>query len=459
MRRMLADDTPTPRLAVVPAPAVNAESGWAAAAEELLSGAGDVASVVPNLDEEGGDVDPGPDAAVPAQGFDWAEFNRSMRRKVLSWVEEDVSNICIMRWLMNYSTRLLARMFKLSGAEWERDQATQADDRSYRIVEAMMKRDLDPTFEEMEQAFCHVPPALPQKRWTRSTRSLTFRMLSRLSVSLDFHCASLREACPFVIAGLLLGEVAEGVAEEIFSMPRCVCDALTLKLRGMFPTPAALASSRAVAIVRGLAQLARVDVSNIECGHASVRHIVEGKSNQTKGQSQSQREGKRKHRSGGGGAQRAFVRERLRNTPAEQRTDKSAFFTRVNAEFRALSFEERKPYVALGEAATITHRAGESSFPKLPRTRTTVSSRRQQALSQSQPFLQEAYALTARAHAEAAAASARRKTQQQERESAHLQRLTALNADFPDPVPTELDASFLVLRSQARCAASVDSRV
>ena len=178
-----------------------------------------------------------------------------------------------------------------------------------------------------------------------------------------------------------------------------------------------------------------------------------------KGQSQSQREGKRKHRSGGGGAQRAFVRERLRNTPAEQRTDKSAFFTRVNAEFRALSFEERKPYVALGEAATITHRAGESSFPKLPRTRTTVSSRRQQALSQSQPFLQEAYALTARAHAEAAAASARRKTQQQERESAHLQRLTALNADFPDPVPTELDASFLVLRSQARCAASVDSRV
>ena len=282
MRRMLADDTPTPRLAVVPAPAVNAESGWAAAAEELLSGAGDVASVVPNLDEEGGDVDPGPDAAVPAQGFDWAEFNRSMRRKVLSWVEEDVSNICIMRWLMNYSTRLLARMFKLSGAEWERDQATQADDRSYRIVEAMMKRDLDPTFEEMEQAFCHVPPALPQKRWTRSTRSLTFRMLSRLSVSLDFHCASLREACPFVIAGLLLGdEVAEGVAEEIFSMPRCVCDALTLKLRGMFPTPAALASSRAVAIVRGLAQLARVDVSNIECGHASVRHIVEGKSNQT----------------------------------------------------------------------------------------------------------------------------------------------------------------------------------
>ncbi|CAE7938263.1 unnamed protein product [Symbiodinium necroappetens] len=282
MNRMLADDMPPPRLAVVTAPAVDAESGWAAAAEELLGGAGDVASVVPNLDEEGGDVDPGADAAVPAQGFDWAAFNRSMRKKVLSWVTEDVSNICLMRWLMNYTTRLLARMFKLSGADWERGQQTRTDDRSYRIVEAMMQRDLDPTFEELEQAFCHVPPALPQKRWTRSTRSLSFRMLSRLSVSLDFHCASLREASPFVVAGLLLGdEVAEGVAEEILNMPRCLCDALTLKLRGMFPTPAELASKRAVAVVRGLAQLARVDVGNIECGHASVRHIVEGKSNQT----------------------------------------------------------------------------------------------------------------------------------------------------------------------------------
>ena len=284
MSRMLGGIGPSHPLAVVvSSEGAEQPAGWAAAVAAVLNEGGRVADAEEGANPPLQDPDePAIEAPPKSSAFDWVEFNKSMRKKVLVWTRADIhTGVCLMRWSMNITSRLLGRMLRMASSRWEREQQLEKE-RSYRLLEALLKNDLDPAFTEIQESFKAVPPGIPKQRWTRVTRSLSFQLLSRLAGSLHFLCESLREGCPFRIAALLLPDgYPEIAAQEILDMSPCLCDALTLKLREMFPTAQQLSAEPVRAMIRGIAHMAQVDVANIECGHAAVRHVVEGKSNQT----------------------------------------------------------------------------------------------------------------------------------------------------------------------------------
>ena len=144
--------------------------------------------------------------------------------------------------------------------------------------------------------------------------------------------------------------------------------------------------------LHAVAVLADVDVSGIECRHAMIRKLLDQrgmtwspelelvsadflcrqvsfelrKAASQKILQKPRRNARKKKKTCGGGAQRAFFSEMLRGvqvwklTPTRRR----ALFRRLNADFKRLGPEQRQRFQDVGLEAAISRRAGGAPFPR-----------------------------------------------------------------------------------------------
>ena len=188
-------------------------------------------------------------------------------------------------------------------------------------------------------------------------------------------------------------------AEKLLSSPACLWDHAAKHILEKFPSPEKLTSAAAAATLQALALMAEKDVVSIETRHAAARRLLmarqqtwspafydlaaEHLSRQARAEMQEvfrrsfakakqttsrkrrklpkKRKPARRSKFGrlhldrvekrGGGAHRAFFHEKLQLATKDDWKNRDRFFSRLNAEFKALTREQLKHYKDLGEMA------------------------------------------------------------------------------------------------------------
>ena len=212
--------------------------------------------------------------------MDWAEFNKSMQKKLKAWVRNDLGILPLLRHAMTISSRLMFRLLKKSGRNWDVKQqaaASQGQPHKYRLAECYIGLDVSAAFDQMEAAFQQLPPAVPMLSRTRAHRVVMFLLLSRLSGALHFFLRGLRDGCPFKLAELL-EDPTEFSARIIFETKPCMRDTFTAAMLEKFPSIEELLSKEAQSIIHAAFDLSEADVASIESRHASVRRLLDCKS-------------------------------------------------------------------------------------------------------------------------------------------------------------------------------------
>ena len=272
-----------------------------------------------------------------------------------------------------------------------------------------MGRDIKEAFAALQRNFHEEPAALPASSCNMKTRVLAFRVFARAAGSMHFHLRTSHQLCPYLVFGLLDPASRRQVAAALECMPPCLHDGFTHEFMRRYPTRDELTSDQALHELHGIALLADVDISSIECRHAAIRKIVEARGvtwsvlfqllsadflcrqmsshmsdlaeclgtllqERAKHGFESLRVRKklavagkkRPKRRGGGGGQRAFMRARLKSISRQEwlQSSRSHLFRQINEEYRNLSQEQRAEYEDLGEAATHSHRAGGQAFAR-----------------------------------------------------------------------------------------------
>ena len=172
---------------------------------------------------------------------------------------------------------------------------------------------------------------------------------------------------------------------------------------------------------------------------------------QQRGQHRRQRSGPAQRPGGGGGAQRAYFHKRIREATEQEKADKSSFFRRLHAEFKALSAEEKNPFTVLGQLASVSHRAGGRSFiHKQKNSRSTKN--RALAL----PCFETADHLAMVARKQAADEAAKQKVQERLLEQQQLQHWRSFGARFHRPLDTGLAPALFLCTGEAPCKSAAE---
>ena len=238
-------------------------------------------------------------------------------------------------------------------------------------------------------------------------RVLAFRLFARAAGSLHFFVRSQHQLCPCLIFGLLHPDSRHCVAAQIDSMPPCTHDPFVHQFVKRYPSRDLLLSQQALHELHGIALLADVDISTIECRHAAIRHLLVTSSRgswdeafqllsadflcrqmaaqlaelaESTGVLLQEREkhgvqslkarrskeksmrGIAKKRRGGGGAQRAFFRARLKAASPQLRANRTKLFKDISREFANLTQREKQEYEDFGAFGALSHRAGAAGF-------------------------------------------------------------------------------------------------
>lgn len=327
----------------------------------------------------------------------WEEINRSIRGRVRHWVLQDMGDNYSLPLLRFAFGPMVQRMFatlKISGKQWDLDQESselQTGSRKYRILEAFLGLDIEETFQQMSARLHTHIPALPMKAHNRRSCATLFILIVRLAGSMHFLIRYVRSGFPYKVFSCLSGS-----SQQVADSPSCLYDAVTCKLVEQFGVDG-LTTPKCLAVLRTLAEVATVDIARVESKHASIRRVLEGSSVQTWranlaklsadfvlrrgsisrkelsqrmfviGNKSAKKPGPPKktrkgHRKGGGGAHRAFMREKLLNLDPSRKTNRSTLFRSLNAEYRQLNPEEKAVYKDIGEAASLSHRTGYRAF-------------------------------------------------------------------------------------------------
>ena len=267
-----------------------------------------------------------------------------------------------------------------------------------RATEFTKGTDLQKAFGKLSQLFHTPPPALPMVSWHSASKILLLRMLARAAGALEFHLRSQCKHCPYIVFGLLDDGLREETAEELLCMKPCLLDSFTEHFVRLHPSVEAMSSATALSMLHGMAMMSQLDVSGIECRHASVRALMDQRQRtwspllslvsadlvcrqvavdfrdelcqatdlaaMGRTARRRRRENPKKKR-GGGGAQRAFFSGKLRGQAvwSMPKARKRALFRQWSAEYHRLSPVELERLRNIGDAARISHRAGGKSFP------------------------------------------------------------------------------------------------
>ena len=346
------------------------------------------------------------EAALPATQQDnvrdWSALKKSCQQKVRHWAEvRDLNVLVVIRTAMSIVTGLLHSLLKKAGPAWERLQqhaASQGRPRKYRVSVFALGTDLDRALARVATIMHSPIQALPARSWRMGFKVLLLRMLARVAAALEFFLRSACQKAPYLVFRLLDSDqvVRESTARRLLDRkesPLCVHDDFTQHFVKKYPTSEQMLGTDARMLLHSVAVLSDIDVSGIECRHATIRSLLDQRSRtwsprlslvsadfllrQAARDFTSRRHDAlklRRHvwrrrppckkRRGGGGAQRSFFSQKLRGIAAWKWTqqDRRRLFRRLHQEFRQLGDDDRRQHVEVGEAGTISHRAGGVSF-------------------------------------------------------------------------------------------------
>ena len=319
----------------------------------------------------------------------WRAEQRAHRSKALTFVSDArraSDRMIILRIVMEPHVRLIDDLLYLASAQWEREQlarVTTEGRRAYRIVELGAMR--------LERRFLRqVRDILQQRSWPLSstgrlttTRSLAFRLASRMGAACVHYLQTPHSVAPFTLFAVL--EDADAASAVLGTAP-CMRGDFTASHIRAYPTVDQLLSPDSIETLRAVAALAEVDTVARECGHASARRVSGLRSVQTHAlsfeslsadhvaaqvraagaswygdasESRSPLSGAepvaaaRRKQKVGGGAWRAYVHEHGGGSALPD-------MKRLSREYHALPAAEMAKYTALGRAATRALRAGAS---------------------------------------------------------------------------------------------------
>lgn len=222
------------------------------------------------------------------------EDNETHRRVALSWLRsEPLTRIIIIRQAMEPLRQLMAAHLVLGSLGWEEQQdeaaasaatssSAAAEGRSYAVVEAASGR-LERQCREQVGMLLNEPRLwehlIPAKDMTLEVRHFCFRLLSGAEALVQEYLALTHAAFPMRMFSLLAG----ARLADILSLPPCCMDEWSADFASRHRlweeeqvSPEAMAELRLVAI------LAKVDVSGVEATHASIRRRLFGKGVQTR---------------------------------------------------------------------------------------------------------------------------------------------------------------------------------
>ena len=226
------------------------------------------------------------------------EDNERHRRKAGQWLaSQPLAEILITRLVQEPLRQYLSAQLVMASESWEQAQqvaeakamaAHQASSqwlsRSFRLLE-VARGTLDARFLEQTSMLFFRPQCiqrlLPSDFQTLGARSLAFRMLSTSRCNIQQNLVKRHRSFPMRFFCLMQ---FEDVEDRLAKVPACMLDPFTVSFiqhhrdEGQ-PLHGAVARGRCLLILR----LAEVDISRIECGHASLRRRMHTRSTQTHG--------------------------------------------------------------------------------------------------------------------------------------------------------------------------------
>lgn len=318
---------------------------------------------------------------------DWHAQNLERKKKaaLFSCVTDLVQRLVVLRLYANLAHNLLHCQLKLSGSAWEvqeRTRAAQGNCRRFKVLETAVGMQSGPAgkcFAEAQQLLWSIPYALPSRFFTFSARACLLRMVSALLCTLEASTLRYHRGFPYCLFRIMISYLD---AEEIYQMPTCRHDEMSADFFHQFPSVGSSQTPAARAVLESLALSIDVDIADVECAHSGTReftkqrgrghvptlsevsaktmckwvakhHYIASESAETKTSSDGGGDGDalppaRPKRPGAGGAWRAFVHKRAKNTRLSP-----TMMRDLAAEYSQLSAAEKQCFVELGRLMTL----------------------------------------------------------------------------------------------------------
>ena len=238
-------------------------------------------------EEDAGRAKPGGEGNTKPEEPDWVQQNRMHRRQAMALISSNpLGNMMLIRLLMEPLRVYLGRQFERAGEAWdfaERARVAAAANegkdykRRFRIAEVAEGKDDEHFMAQLRMLFeaMELWSILPGSFHTVANRALVFKSLSRLGCAFEKLLSSRHRSPPFQTFRCL---TSADVAAKIQSMSECLLDGWTKSLLAKFPD---LNNGECQHVLATVAALVKVDTSDLESRHASIRRMLVARSVQT----------------------------------------------------------------------------------------------------------------------------------------------------------------------------------
>ena len=339
----------------------------------------------------------------------WVAWNQVQRSKSRSFLQSDfLPQLLIGCISIQLTSHVLHVVERVAGARftrkqwWERLHARPALHRVLALCGVDIAGEVLRRAEDL-LANASSYSVLPRLACTWRTLALAFTMVSRSISAMEFYVFKAWRSLPLSIFSLLAesGDTTrEKVAENLLKVPACMRCSWSQRFLKRFHSTQLLTSKACLTLLFAIAMSMRMDISDVECKHASVKrlqrsraatHIAEVSQVSADFLLQNVRKhslhaaslmtplpadvcqpasvrARKKKRRGGGGVGRCVLSELLRaqqELPAELRLPRPALFRAAHArvrELRASKGPEWERVLRKAKVATMSHRAGGASF-------------------------------------------------------------------------------------------------
>ena len=240
-----------------------------------------------------------------------------------------------------------------------------------------------------------VPLALPCRSWSVATRTLGYRLLSRVACALHWLVRIPHTGFPYALFRIL-GPLGHTAATNVLRAPPCAHDELAQAFFAIYRDATFEEGSEELAVLRFLGDLVDIDIASVEARHASVRRLAlrrglrtwvadfealaadfacrrvaaseagpyvaatEGvaERHQTAADDRKQRKKKKTGGGGGGGPYRAFIHINYSGRGGMT----AELWHEASVKYRQLSSEELDFYKNIGQLGLVAWRAGSKAF-------------------------------------------------------------------------------------------------
>ena len=259
-------------------------------AEDAIEAEGDAdpdANVAQPVEADQKSGDKGADTAGEGGSDVWAQENVKCRRLAMAFLQSrPLGHLVLARLLMEPLRQYMGKQFDRAAEHttWAA-RADLADGRlsmpefllKSPVVQVALGRDDD--FFKAQLSILASRPEMwtvsPPSSHTGLQRALAFRCISRMGCAFQKLIASKHCGYPFQTFRLLADP---SLSESVKKAPECLLDQWTKSLRNKYPD---MAGEEFTHVLYSVASLLKLDITNIESRHASVRRLLVSRSVQT----------------------------------------------------------------------------------------------------------------------------------------------------------------------------------